>query len=108
MHKLTDTCSSLIALKSNLPDKPRISDSYVSDYHNIVSILESKLGIDLAEDRVPVDALSPTWSISGQKTGTKESIKKVWERGVLLSKIDALLLKFCAEDNNEVIGFKTR
>jgi len=105
MKRTNDLCVRLNGLKQNIPDKERIAVSYVNDYHDIISELEQMSKVNLSKFRVPKETLSTSSSITSPSRGVISAGDLVCERGILLSKIDALLLKFPVDEKKGKIGF---
>jgi hypothetical protein len=106
---LIDAYTRLVAFRKNIPEKTvfGVEESYVKEYHDIISLLEKETGGDLTQFRVPSSAIIRRVSSSSYLTGAKEYTReKYCEKTILCMKVDALLLKFELEDKNTEIGFR--
>jgi len=107
MEVIKDLYVRLDGLRKNIPNKERIAVSYVNDYHDIILGLEQIFKVSLSKFRVLKENLSPSFSIATPGRGVISEGNLVCERGILLSKIDALLLKFAVEEKKVKVGFNT-
>ncbi len=110
LEQITRAYVRVKSLRDNLPND-NIKESYINDYHDIVSILEKTLNINLSEFKIPPSEVKHR-EISCVITEDMEenySKDKYCERNFFLSKLDALLsyfsIKYLSKEESK-IGFK--
>ncbi|QQG42503.1 MAG: hypothetical protein HYW15_03285 [Candidatus Giovannonibacteria bacterium] len=94
----------LLALRENLPQEKHISRKYVDHYNSLVSQLEVENNYSLSDFKVPESVLEYTSGIS-RRSGFEGFGEKKCERGLLLMKLDAILLQFRSNEEKPQMGF---
>ena len=108
-RKLLEAYTRLVSFKNNIPIKGNFPEKYVTEYHDILHLLENTTGQDLAGFVVPDTEIKPRLSkisrIHGEKSYTSG---RYCDRSVLLMKVDAVLLFFEIQTQpvKPSIGFK--
>jgi len=86
----------LEALRDNLPERTKVEEEYVSQFHGALTKLAS-LGLDAADFHVPEESVQPSrYIIDG--VIKNESEEKYVDRAMLRSKIEETLAYFDLSD----------
>jgi hypothetical protein len=106
---LYEAYARLVALKNNIPDNKNIKDIYVSQYHELIDILESSSDLSLKGFRIPDNALKRHQKSYNPNTyETTFTDERYCERSMLLLKLEALIMFFEMQTNpseKRPIGF---
>jgi len=98
----------LSALKENLPDKARISEDYVKIFHGEIEKL-SNLGYkDLEEFKIPNQEITARQVSYDPRRGSRYSEERYVEKGLLLARLDAVLIFFQINSEKIEMGFQPR
>lgn len=94
-EQITRAYVRLNSLKDNLPND-NIKENYVNDYHDIVTVLEKTLNINLSEFKIPANEVKHRQTSSILVEGDEDSYSedKYCEKSFFLMKIDALISYF--------------
>ena len=113
-HSLKRAYATLQALRSNIIDIASVygvEEKYVSQYHAALDMLES-IGIDVAQFRIPPSEVQhretiPPVSYPGQPAPEEYTKEKYVRKGLLLTKLDTILMYFEPTHSDEPrrIGF---
>ena len=99
----------LSALRKNVDQIGAIPERYVRESHNVLDRMESSLGTDLSEFRIPSAEVVPHATSYNTSTGeTHYSEEKYVERAFMLMKLDAVLgyFEIITSEEPRRIGFK--
>ena len=89
---LTRALSTIHGVKANLPDYPVVEDHWVKEYNSAIQKIESSLGINLEEYKVPSHLIKPEPAFVDNETGGATYSKELYcERAILLHKVDSSL-----------------
>lgn len=95
-----------LALRENLPEEKYVSRKYVDSHNFLINQLAKEVNYSLGDFKVSESLLEHTSGIYSPTTGHKAFGEKKCERGLLLMKLDAILLQFRPEENSSSMGFR--
>ena len=99
----------LVALRNNIADMHSVNETYVTEYHASLDLLEG-IGIDVSDFRISSSEIQPlltSWNIyDGSKT---YSSAKFVPKALILTKLDSVLiyLQDTGSQKPRTIGFQT-
>ncbi len=108
MSQLALAYARLEAVRSNLPEGLRVEEKYVTEFHEILSLLEKASDADLTMFRVPEEELRHRVTSANPGAGTVSySNRKFCERSFLMMKVQGVLSFFTLEMSSPkpAIGF---
>lgn len=106
MENLRLIYNQVLALRENLPEGKHVSKKYVEEFHLLLKEIESVTGSSLANYYIKSSYLEHTSGVSRPGVGFIGFGDPECERGLLLAKIDAMLLMF-TEAEKPPMGFHT-
>ena len=98
--------SLLVGLKNNIPQESNISRKYVDQYNALINQLSEMTKTSLDDFKISESVLEYTSGISRPGVGFQPFGEKKCERGLLLAKLDAILILFSIEQEKSAIGFQ--
>ncbi len=98
--------SLLIALRGNIPQEKHVSREYVDQYNSLIDQLSKVANSSLGDFKIDERVLGYTSGISRPGKGFQPFGDKECERGLLLAKLDAILILFKLEEEKSSIGFQ--
>ncbi len=110
---IVEAYARLLALKRNLPDGFEVQEKWVTEFHQVLDVLETEGRYALGNFRVPPSEIRP--KVTSVRMATRRSPGRVTyskdshcERSVLMMKIDAVLtfFEFQSTPDKRHIGFK--
>ncbi|MEY2414184.1 MAG: hypothetical protein QOD84_2790 [Acidobacteriaceae bacterium] len=92
MNEIARAFTLLSAIRQNLPNKPEIPKSWVTEFHSVLQNVEKSTGLSMEEFRVSPAALHKEILAADQRTGAVYCLgETVVNRSEYLLKIDAAL-----------------
>ena len=108
--KLLEAYTRLKGIKDNIPNTGPLTETYVTEYHDVLKILMDITGFDLSGFSIPQSEVQPRVTMSNVYTGEKlYSPEKYCPKPLFSMKVDAVLTFFemqIPESNKPRIGFK--
>jgi len=90
--ELLRALTTIHGIKANLPDCPVVEEHWVKEYNSAIQKIESSVGINLEEYKVPPSMIKAEPSFVDQETGGAIYSKELFcERAILLHKVDSSL-----------------
>ncbi len=97
------------SIKENIPEKVKVSEDWVIEYHAALDQVEKEIGKSLSEFRVSKKSLKQSLASFNTITGTKSYREGLWcDRSILLQKVDAVLtcMQLLLKPEDRRIGFR--
>jgi hypothetical protein len=97
----------LVSLRANLPDRERIPERYVTEYHEALDDLTEATGRDLTAYRIREDELSPARASSLIRGGLlRHNRGKSCDKRLLKTRLDAFGWAFGPDQLRSPFGFR--
>ena len=101
--------ATITSIRANVPERHEVEARWVNEFNAAIAKLETSLGIDLQEFKVPQDALKRYVASCNSLTSDVTYLEGLWcERAILMQKLDSVLVYFTGlEDRDDKkIGFR--
>lgn len=107
-NEIKKSFANLSALKQNLPDKAQVNEDYVKIFHKEIDRLVNLGYKDLEEFKIPNQEITSRQISWNPYRGSKYSEERYVEKGLLLTRLDAVLTFFQIYSEKIEMGFQPK